>query len=185
MGDVVVKIPSDCPLIDPEVIDQVIVRYHDIHFVIDYVSNLHPQSYPDGNDVEVFSMQALECAWREATAAHEREHTTPFIWDNPDRFFTANVKWETGRDLSRTHRWTIDYPEDYALVSKIYDHLWSPDRIFSLDDILGLLDEEPSLMSTNARYAGVKWYHKHLSRLRTVTKDETRPAPGLASEHLQ
>ena len=62
------------------------------------------------------SIAALETAWREATRPYEREHTTPFLWDQPERFATGNVLWETGRDLSRTHRVVVDYEEDYAVV---------------------------------------------------------------------
>jgi len=109
-ADVVVKIPSDCPLIDPAVIDRVIGSYAAHAGSVDFVTNLQPGTYPDGNDVEVMPMGVLETAWREATADHEREHTTPFIWERPDRFRIQHVAWETGLDYSSTHRWTIDYP---------------------------------------------------------------------------
>ncbi len=81
--DAVVKIPSDCPLIDPAVIDRVLGFYVARHDEYDFVSNLHPPSWPDGNDVEVMSLAALEAAWKEARTPVEREHTTPFIWDPP------------------------------------------------------------------------------------------------------
>jgi len=181
-ADVVVKIPSDCPLIDPGVIDRVLHRYHELHGYVDYVSNLHPQSYPDGNDVEVVPMEILECAWREATAPHEREHTTPFIWDQPDRFTISNVAWESGRDFSRSHRWTIDYPADYAFISQVFDHLWSPERIFTMHDILDLLDTHPSLALTNAQYVGVNWYRHHLKYLRTISVHDTQQEPAPLSE---
>jgi spore coat polysaccharide biosynthesis protein SpsF len=78
----------------------------------DYVSNLHPATYPDGNDVEVMSMATLETAWREAGRPFEREHTTPFIWEQPSASASATSSWETGRDLSMSHRFTLDYAED-------------------------------------------------------------------------
>jgi spore coat polysaccharide biosynthesis protein SpsF len=172
-ADVVVKIPSDCPLIDPAVIDRVLGAFDATP--CDYASNLHPATYPDGNDVEVMTMEALETAWREAREPHEREHTTPFLWDHPERFRVVNVAWETGLDLSMTHRFTIDYPEDYALIAAIYDELWSPRRRgFSLGDVLALLEARPDLRAINARYAGVNWYRDHLARLRTVRAHETR-----------
>ena len=77
-ADVIVKIPSDCPLVDPVVIDTVIKFFLTQTKPFDYVSNLHPATYPDGNDVEVMTVDALEIAWREATKDYEREHTTPF-----------------------------------------------------------------------------------------------------------
>ncbi|MCA6394697.1 MAG: glycosyltransferase family protein, partial [Cytophagales bacterium] len=85
-ADVVVKIPSDCPLIDPNVIDKVIKYYLTNENKFDYVSNLHPATFPDGNDVEVMSFAALEQAWENATATMELEHTTPYLWENPNNF---------------------------------------------------------------------------------------------------
>src|SRR5215467_5049789 len=85
-ADAVVKIPSDCPLIDPRVIDRVILEYAANACDADFVTNLHPPTYPDGNDVEVMPFRVLETAWLEAQEPHEREHTTPFVWERPERF---------------------------------------------------------------------------------------------------
>jgi len=178
-GDVVVKIPSDCPLIDPAVIDRVIGCYLAAPERYDFVSNLHPATYPDGNDVEAMPMAVLAAAWREATRPHEREHTTPFIWDQPERFRLGNVPWETGRDLSMSHRFTVDYPEDYAFVSAVFDALWTGDGTapsggFGLNEILDLLAARPDIFELNRRYAGVNWYRNHLGELATVGADQTR-----------
>jgi spore coat polysaccharide biosynthesis protein SpsF len=174
-ADVVVKIPSDCPLVDPAAIDRVLGSFLADPGRHDFVSNLHPPSWPDGNDVEVLTFAALEQAFRTAAAPHEREHTTPFLWDRPERFRVGNVAWETGQDLSMTHRLTLDYPDDYALVAAIYEVLWRKDRpVFPLGDILALLEARPELRETNARYAGVNWYRHHLSDLRTIEATATR-----------
>jgi len=174
-ADVVVKIPSDCPLIDPAVIERVIRSYHDLRDSVDYVSNLHPASYPDGNDVEVMPFHVLETAHNEATEEFEREHTTPFIWERPARFRIGNVQWGVGIDYSMTHRWTIDYPEDYVFIKRVYDELWSPRNPgFSLYGILALLDERPEIFELNARFAGVNWYRHHLGKLTTISDRETR-----------
>jgi spore coat polysaccharide biosynthesis protein SpsF len=178
-ADAVVKIPSDCPLIDPSAIDQVLAAFSSADGRLDYVSNLHPPSWPDGHDVEVMSMEALGRAFREAAAPHEREHTTPFLWDQPGRFRLGNVAWPSGLDYSSSHRMTLDYAEDYAFVSAVYEALWRKERpLFTLDDVLTLLAERPSLAQQNARYAGVNWYRHHLSALRTITAQDTRLAPG-------
>ncbi len=169
-ADVVVKIPSDCPLIAPEVVDHVFGAWRErgVPERLDYLGNLHPPSYPDGNDVEVMPLPSLEVAWREATRAFEREHTTPFLWDQPERFRLANVAWETGLDYSQTHRFTIDYPEDYALIRAIYDELCTSARpVFSLADILELVRARPELLARNARYHGTSWIQKHAAELRT------------------
>ena len=174
-AEVVVKIPSDCPLIDPAVVDAVLQAFLTRTHRFDYVSNLHPASYPDGNDVEVMSRSALETAGREARRPFEREHTTPFLWDQPARFRVLNVAWESGRNLSMSHRFTLDYPADLAFVSAVYAALWRPDRqAFDLAAILTLLDEHPELMKINAQYAGVNWYRHHLDELSTVSHAETR-----------
>jgi spore coat polysaccharide biosynthesis protein SpsF len=177
-ADVVVKIPSDCPLVDPAAIDRVLGAFFADPGRYDFVSNLHPPSWPDGNDVEVMTFAALEQAWRTAAAPHEREHTTPFLWDRPERFRVGNVAWETRLDLSMTHRFTLDYPDDYAFVAAVYEALWKPNRpVFPLADILALLEERPELRETNARYAGVNWYRHHLSELLTVPASATRFSP--------
>jgi len=174
-AEVVVKIPSDCPLVDPAAIDRVLGAF--THAAdLDYASNLHPQSWPDGNDVEIMTMGALTCAHREATLPFHREHTTPFLWDHPEsRFVVLNVAWETGLDLSRSHRFTVDYEEDYQFVARIYESLHDPcEAPFSLEDILDLLERRPELMRINAKYAGVNWYRHHLNELRTETQSDTR-----------
>lgn len=178
-ADVVVKIPCDCPLIDPQVIDRVLAAYLVDPTAYDYVSNLHPATYPDGNDVEVMSMFALKQAWREAKRDFEREHTTPFLWENPGRFRLGNVTWETGQNYAMSHRWTIDYAADYEFLSTIYAALYSHRPRFSLADILALLQAHPEIADLNARYAGINWYRHHLQELHTITPDQTRKEPAL------
>jgi len=167
-ANTVLKIPSDCPLIDPRVIDRVIRYYLDNRRQYDYVSNLHPATYPDGNDVEVMTMAALETAWREATRPLEREHTTPYLWENPDRFRAGNLTWEKGLDYSKTHRWTIDYEEDYAFIRAVYEALYPSDPRFGLEDILAYVAANPDVAALNAHYAGHYWYRNHPGELRTV-----------------
>ncbi|MBV6477435.1 MAG: 3-deoxy-manno-octulosonate cytidylyltransferase [Ignavibacteria bacterium] len=173
-ADIVVKIPSDCPLICPDVIDRVLNYYLSNSGKFDFVSNLHPSTYPDGNDVEVMPVEILETAFKEATHDFEREHTTPFIWERPERFRIGNVEWETGLNFSMSHRFTIDYPEDYEFIKRVYDELFDKKKIFKLSDIMMLLDKKPEIKSINAKYAGVNWYRNHLDKLKTITVKETR-----------
>jgi spore coat polysaccharide biosynthesis protein SpsF len=165
----VVKIPSDCPLIDPATVDRIIGAFL-AELDVDYVSNLHPPTWPDGFDVEVMTRGALETAWREATRPLDREHTTPFLWDNPERFVTRNVRWETGLDASARYRMTLDYAEDYAVIRAIYDQLWSPARAFTLAEILELLDAQPALRAQNAMHIGTTWYRNHPGELKTLAQ---------------
>ena len=171
-ADAVVKIPSDCPLIDPRVIDKVLQYYLDNDF--DYVSNLHPATYPDGNDVEVMSFATLETAWRDANKDFEREHTTPYLWEHPDKFSIGNVVWGSGLDYSMSHRFTIDYAEDFVFIKTIYESLYPKNPNFGLQDILELLRTNPQIAAINEKYAGVNWYRNHINELKTVTEAQTK-----------
>src|SRR5262249_41774695 len=125
------------------------------------------------NDVEAMSMQALRAAHAEAHRPFQREHTTPFLWDQPERFRLANVRRE-GPDLSRTHRFTIDYPEDYRLLAAIFQELWTPeDPVFSLEEAVKLRGARPDIRALNEKWLGVNWYRHHLGELRTVGAADT------------
>ena len=167
-ADIVVKIPSDCPLIDPEIIDRVVAFYKLNSAGFDFVSNLHPPSYPDGNDVEVIPMHTLKETWEKAERQFEREHTTPFIWDNPDRFRIGNVGWEAGLDYSMSHRWVLDYEEDYHFIRRVYEELYHENPAFGMDDILCLLERNPSIQEINRRHAGTNWYSLYANELKTI-----------------
>lgn len=177
-ADVVVKIPSDCPLIDPAIIDTVIASYLAHQGTVDYVSNLHPGSWPDGNDVEVMSVKILERAWYAALLPYEREHTTPWMWDANAGVRTANVVWQHGPDLSMSQRWTIDYPEDYMLIKAVYDNLYTRSPHFGTMDILSFLSDHPEIAGVNAHLSGVNWYREHLADLRTIDARHTRDYPS-------
>lgn len=173
-AEAVIKIPSDCPLIDPEIIDKVILYYINNKEKFDFVSNLHPPTYPDGNDVEVMSFETLENAWLNAKKDFEREHTTPYIWENPDKFRIGNVLWEAGLDYSMTHRFTIDYKEDYEFIKRVYNELYDKNNRFGLKDILNLLENKPEIKKINEMYCGVNWYRNHLNELKTITSAQTK-----------
>ncbi len=176
-ADVALKIPSDCPLIDPRVVDLVLGHYKDHTAEFDFVSNLHPPTWPDGQDVEVIPMPVLELALREASRPIQREHTTPFIWEHPERFRIGNVAMPGGRDLSMRYRLTIDYEADYELIRAVFDALESPDTAapFPVESVIEFLDTHPDVAAINARYNGVNWYRNHLDELTTVDPGMTRP----------
>jgi spore coat polysaccharide biosynthesis protein SpsF len=171
-ADYLVKIPSDCPLIDPEIINQVFDYFFENDF--DYVSNLHPATFPDGNDVEIMTKDCINKTWLEAKKPLELEHTTPYIWENPDQFSIGNFEWKTGLDYSMTHRFTIDYQEDYEFIKAVFEELYPKKKSFGCDSILELLAEKPEIFEINKKYAGVNWYRNHLNELKTVSKIHTR-----------
>ncbi len=174
-AEIILKIPSDCPLIDPSIVDFVIAYYLQHEGNFDYVSNLHPATYPDGNDVEIMSFSALQLAWKNAKRKLELEHTTPYLWENPDLFKIGNVTWPIDKDYSMTHRWTIDYKEDYEFIKAVYEHLYPKKKTFGLDDILDLVENQhPEIHLINAHLAGVNWYRNHLGELKTVSAQQTK-----------
>jgi len=161
----VVKIPSDCPLIDPAVIDRVLSYYLAHAHALDYVSNLHPATYPDGFDVEVMGIDALATAWEEARRPFEREHTTPFLWTQPERFRIGNVTWETGEHCARSHRVVLDFVEDYEVIRRVDAALADVRPRYTVRDIRRFLDLNPDVMALNDRHRGVSWYQHHLEEL--------------------
>ncbi|UAY51526.1 cytidylyltransferase domain-containing protein [Ferruginibacter albus] len=173
-ADVAIKIPSDCPLIDLKVIDKVISFFLNNMDKYDFVSNLHPATYPDGNDVEIMTMAVLKTAWEKADKQLEREHTTPYIWERPEQFRIGNVEMDGGIDYSMTHRFTIDYKEDYLFIKAIFAELFPRNPLFTIEDILKLLDERKDIYNINKDFAGVNWYRNHLDELKTVNQSQTK-----------
>lgn len=142
--DTIVRITSDDPLIDPKISDMVVETF--LKNCCDYCCNNMPRTYPYGLDTEVFSFESLERTWKEAHAPHEREHVTPYMRENPDTFRLLNVQHT--RDLSNL-RWSVDYPEDLTFVTEVYKRLYPQKPIFSMEDILDVLDKEPWLIKIN------------------------------------
>lgn len=183
-ADIVLKIPSDCPLIDPRIVDHVLDYFFANRNDFDFVSNLHPATYPDGNDVEIMTMECLTKAWECATRDLELEHTTPYIWENPQLFRIGNVTWPAGLDYSMSHRFTIDYAEDYYFIERVFRELYADNNQFSCDDILNLLTQKPEIYNINAQYAGVNWYRHHVDELKTITSAQTKQAPTTNLQEL-
>ncbi len=144
-ADHIVRVTSDCPLIDPDVIDKVIALYN-AGERFDYVSNTIERSYPRGLDVEVFSMKALGEMHREAKRAHQREHVTPFIQDQQERYRVGQVHHEL--DLS-SHRWTVDTIEDFELIRLILEALYPVTPRFGMQDVLDLCAKHPTWITLN------------------------------------
>lgn len=159
-ADVVVRVTADCPLLDPHVSGLVVSCF--MRGDVDYASNAHPATYPDGLDTEVFAFSALDRAWREAALPSEREHVTPFIWKRTDIFRTANVTNDV--DLS-AFRWTVDNPEDLELVRAIDNRMHMLGRLsYGLLDIIQLLREEPELSNLNRHVPRDAGYAKSVAQ---------------------
>lgn len=144
----VVRLTGDCPLIDPSVIDRVVMQHQSRG--ADYTSNVSPPTYPDGLDVEVMKMSALVTANKKATSPAEREHVTLYIARRPDQFRIENVPNPDG-DHSRL-RWTVDEPADFELVETIYRALYPSKPSFTIQDIFLWLNENPQWCSHNLHH---------------------------------
>jgi len=145
--DHVVRVTGDCPLVDPELIDKVILEH--IENKADYTTNCLPPTWPDGLDVEIIKTSALIVAWEESKLPSELEHVTPYIRKNSQRFKIHNVASDI--DLSKL-RWTVDEEEDFEYVTKIYEHLYPINRAFKTDDILNYIDKNPNISDINSHY---------------------------------
>ena len=146
-AQVIVRVTSDCPLIDPKIIDKVIQAYHQKfpHYV--YVSNVVKRTYPRGMDTEVFSFQVLKEAHEEATALPDREHVTPFIIGQAQRYSLGTVLHKS--DQSQ-YRWTVDTEDDFKLIYKIISTLYPKKPLFTLEDCLKLIEANPEWSKINA-----------------------------------
>jgi spore coat polysaccharide biosynthesis protein SpsF len=159
-ADVVLKISINEPLIDPAVITRAIKYFIDNQDNFDYVSNMHPATYPGGNEVEIISIKSLRKAWELAVKPAERENSTLFIQNNPGIFKLGNIKWESGYDYSKSHRWILDYEEDYVFIKRIFDELYYENQFFDIYEILSLLDKKPHLKYINSKYLDINLYNK-------------------------
>ena len=142
----VVRLTGDCPLIDPKMIDNMMEVYKTGKY--DYVANTTPPDWtvPEGMDVEIFSFKNLKKLWTETKKPSDREHVTFPFWNNPDLF--SVYKYNLDRDLSK-YRLTVDYPEDFEVINKVFNDLYSKKSVFSMDDIVDYLEKNPELYKMN------------------------------------
>jgi spore coat polysaccharide biosynthesis protein SpsF len=144
-ADVVVRITSDCPLIEPEIVDQLVRTFVDLQPDVDYVCNVLPRrTFPRGLDTEVMRFDVLEQAWREDLSLAWREHVTLYIQRNADLFRIHGVVNEADYSYMR---WTVDTPKDLTFARKIYGHF--QDDTFTWTEILHLLEMHPEWLEIN------------------------------------
>jgi spore coat polysaccharide biosynthesis protein SpsF len=144
-AQVIIRLTPDDPFVDYEVIDRAITIFKQNE--VDFVTNHFDPTYPEGLDVEVYSMAALERSWHEAKLLSEREHVFPYIQNNQGRFKIINFKQE--KDYSHL-RWTIDYECDYDMTKEVYNHLYDKNNIFLQEEIIALLKDHPEIARINS-----------------------------------
>ena len=154
-ADPIVRITADCPVVDPEIVDEVINECTGEGYDVCGLSG----EFPDGLDVTVFSFKALENTWENAKLPSEREHVCPYMGKHPEKFKLGEyVKFD---NLSH-HRWSVDEESDLRFIQEIFSRLYKPGEIFLTGDILGVLEREPDLLKINAGITRNEGYIKSL-----------------------
>jgi spore coat polysaccharide biosynthesis protein SpsF len=142
-ADIVVRITSDCPLVDPQITDKTIRAF--LAERPDYASNVMVRTYPRGLDTEVMTVQTLEQAWRKADQPYQHAHVTPYIYEHPEDFKLLSV---TGDADYSQHRWTVDTAQDLEFIRAVYARLDGQPE-FPWRDVLALLERERELIEIN------------------------------------
>lgn len=144
--DIVVRVTSDCPLIDPFVTGDIVRFYKDNNYdiVTNASADLSKRTYPRGLDTEVFSFETLENAFNNARRKYQREHVTPYIYESSKSVYC----YKNNRDHSN-YRWTLDTEEDFRLIKTVYGYLYSGVHDFYYQDILNLFEKHPEIASIN------------------------------------
>jgi spore coat polysaccharide biosynthesis protein SpsF len=148
-ADVIVRVTSDCPLCDPNVLTQMLDYFNKARIKglkIDYLNNFLYRSYPRGLDAEIFTFKTLETAFSKGCQPDEREHVTPYIYKHPDLF---SLHTQTNNEDFSNYRWTLDTPDDWKLIETIYLNLCHECEIFTTDQVLALFRSNPELLEIN------------------------------------
>lgn len=145
--DIVVRITSDCPLIDPEIIDAVVSSYKngDYDIATNAGIDVDQRTFPRGLDLEVFSFEVLKETFRNAKQKYHREHVSPHIYENSKKIFV----YKNDVDYSK-HRWTLDLDDDLKLIEEIYERLYVNQHNFGLKEILEVFESNRELFEINS-----------------------------------
>ena len=141
-ADTVIRITADCPLLDPKVSFETLDLF--LRKKSDYVSNVHPPTYPDGMDTEVFTFGSLEIVYKSANKDYQKEHVTPYIYENPDVFKIYNH--QSKKDLSG-FRFVVDNEDDFTFMQKIYEVYGNSFYTVDHENLVECLIQHPDLKS--------------------------------------
>jgi spore coat polysaccharide biosynthesis protein SpsF len=144
-ANIVVRITSDCPLYDATLLDDMLEIFSSLKY--DYLSNCIKRTYPRGLDTEIFTFAALEKSYNNATEESQKEHVTPYIYQNLDIFKLQNY---ISKENNSKFRWTLDTKEDFEFIEAVYNELYQEGKIFNTAEILKLLKEKPELININS-----------------------------------
>ena len=164
-ADSVIRVTGDCPLVDPQIVDALIKLFQDNNYDhcgvvtgagVSGIPNI--KRFPDGMDAEIMKIETLHAAYKEASTELQREHVTPFIWQQPERFILGTL-YPRDRDYSQ-YRLTLDQQEDFELIKQIFGKLWYNSPDFGLDEIIDLLDNNPEFSFGNQQFIGEEGYEQ-------------------------
>jgi len=165
--DIIVRITGDCPCIDSEIIDLIISKH--LKIKADYTSNSLKRTFPEGLDVEVFNFSVLAKAYENAQRGYEKEHVTPYIYDNPSIFKIIQIK-APEKFRAPSIRITLDTEEDYALLCVVFDCLYRKKKYFNTSDIINLFNKKPWLKLINKKVIQKKIFHTLEDELREAAR---------------
>ena len=151
---IIVRIPSDCPLIDPKIVEKGIRLF--LNNKYSYISNIINPTFIDGNDVEIFNYKILKSINNKAKSKFDREHVTTFLRRNLKRYKYKN--FGSNKNLSKEYRYTLDYPEDLFLIKKIINKLGF---YCNYSKICNFLIKNKKISKINKKYIGTMWYQKN------------------------
>lgn len=164
-ADNIIRITADCPIHDPEVIDQVIMTH--IARDNDYTSNTLKETFPDGLDCEIMKYSVLKEAWKQAAMASQREHVTQYIIHN-DKYKKSCV---LSKENHGDERWTLDTKDDLSFIDKVYEELYELNPLFNYDDVIALLNKKPEIRKINSSSVRNEGLIKSLNNDYIVTKE--------------
>ena len=147
-ADIIVRVTSDCPCIDFEILDKMLIYFKDKYKEkqIDYLSNTIKRTYPRGYDIEIFTFSALEKSYINAEKEYEREHVTPYIYDKTNNFL--KLSFENKDDYSE-YRVTLDTIEDFIVIKNIFENLYYKNPYFKLNDVVQYLNNNLHIVDIN------------------------------------
>lgn len=170
-ADAIVRITGDCPLVDPRIVDELVLKYLNDPGNTDFVTNVFPATYPDGMDVEIIPIKTLEKLDNEIKDTLRRGWITATIMENPDKYKIINLPF---KENLYNLRLTVDYTEDFELAEIIFKELHKEDNIFGLEEILDLLKTRPELVEINE-----KWTDKTIvNNIRSKAFNDEKNAAG-------
>ena len=147
-ADIIVRVTSDCPCIDFEILDKMLIYFKDKYKEkqIDYLSNTINRTYHRGYDIEIFTFSALEKSYINAEKEYEREHVTPYIYDKTNNFL--KLSFENKEDYSE-YRVTLDTIEDFIVIKNIFENLYYKNPYFKLNDVVQYLNNNLHIVDIN------------------------------------